>query len=40
MTKYKLVMAGVSAAGKSTLRIQLIQSYFVDEYNPIIEDFY
>uniref|UniRef100_A0A8D2CXT2 Small monomeric GTPase n=1 Tax=Sciurus vulgaris TaxID=55149 RepID=A0A8D2CXT2_SCIVU len=35
---YMVVKAG--GVGKSTLTIQLIQSHFVDEYDPTIEDSY
>ncbi|CAO3595769.1 unnamed protein product [Absidia cylindrospora] len=38
--EYKLVMVGGGGVGKSALTIQFIQSHFVDEYNPTIEDSY
>ncbi|CAI4036407.1 hypothetical protein SMKI_15G2500 [Saccharomyces mikatae IFO 1815] len=38
--EYKLVVVGGGGVGKSALTIQLIQSYFVDEYDPTIEDSY
>ncbi|EDO15235.1 hypothetical protein Kpol_1029p8 [Vanderwaltozyma polyspora DSM 70294] len=37
---YKLVVVGGGGVGKSALTIQLIQSQFVDEYDPTIEDSY
>ncbi|KAK0469914.1 ras family-domain-containing protein [Desarmillaria tabescens] len=37
LREYKLVVVGV---GKSALTIQFIQSHFVDEYDPTIEDSY
>eukprot|EP01129_Flabellula_baltica_P005043 TRINITY_DN17_c0_g2_i1.p1 TRINITY_DN17_c0_g2~~TRINITY_DN17_c0_g2_i1.p1 ORF type:complete len:199 (+),score=47.20 TRINITY_DN17_c0_g2_i1:39-599(+) len=40
MTEYKLVIVGGGGVGKSALTIQLIQSHFVDEYDPTIEDSY
>lgn len=36
----KLVVVGGGGVGKSCLTIQLIQSHFVDEYDPTIEDSY
>lgn len=38
--EYKLVVVGGGGVGKSALTIQLIQSHFVDEYDPTIEDSY
>eukprot|EP01147_Barroeca_monosierra_P002006 gene2006-5081_t len=38
--EYKLVVVGGGAVGKSALTIQFIQSHFVDEYDPTIEDSY
>ncbi|ANB13933.1 Ras family GTPase RAS1 [Sugiyamaella lignohabitans] len=38
--EYKLVVVGGGGVGKSALTIQLIQSQFVDEYDPTIEDSY
>ncbi|KAI8339926.1 ras-like protein 1 [Chlamydoabsidia padenii] len=38
--EYKLVMVGGGGVGKSALTIQFIQSHFVDEYDPTIEDSY
>ena len=35
--EYKLVVVGGGGVGKSCLTIQLIQSHFVDEYDPTIE---
>eukprot|EP01117_Protostelium_nocturnum_P015067 TRINITY_DN57_c0_g1_i2.p1 TRINITY_DN57_c0_g1~~TRINITY_DN57_c0_g1_i2.p1 ORF type:complete len:189 (+),score=74.97 TRINITY_DN57_c0_g1_i2:154-720(+) len=40
MTEYKLVIVGGGGVGKSALTIQLIQNYFIDEYDPTIEDSY
>jgi len=38
--EYKLIVVGGGGVGKSALTIQFIQSYFVDEYDPTIEDSY
>ncbi|KAI8876945.1 ras protein [Backusella circina FSU 941] len=38
--EYKLVMVGDGGVGKSALTIQFIQSHFIDEYDPTIEDSY
>lgn len=35
--EYKIVVVGGGGVGKSALTIQLIQSHFVDEYDPTIE---
>ncbi|KAF2730355.1 ras-like GTPase [Polyplosphaeria fusca] len=40
LREYKLVAVGGGGSGKSSLTIQLIQSQFVDEYDPSIEDSY
>ncbi|KAK3813087.1 MAG: ras-like protein [Benniella sp.] len=40
MREYKLVVVGGGGVGKSALTIQFIQSHFVDEYDPTIEDCY
>ncbi|KAG0198074.1 Ras GTPase [Mortierella sp. GBA30] len=40
MREYKLVVVGGGGVGKSALTIQFIQSHFVDEYDPTIEDSY
>jgi len=37
LREYKLVVVGGGSVGKSCLTIQLIQSHFVDEYDPTIE---
>lgn len=37
---YKIIVLGDGCVGKSALTIQFIQSYFVEEYDPTIEDFY
>jgi len=38
--EYNLVVVGGGGVGKSCLTIQFIQSHFVDEYDPTIEDSY
>ncbi|KAF9904351.1 Ras GTPase [Lobosporangium transversale] len=38
MREYKLVVVGGGGVGKSALTIQFIQSHFVDEYDPTIEE--
>ncbi|XP_029387045.1 GTPase HRas-like isoform X2 [Mus pahari] len=40
MTEYKLVVVGTGAVGQSALTIQLIRNYFVEEYDPTVEDSY
>ncbi|KAI5279476.1 Ras GTPase [Ascosphaera acerosa] len=40
LREYKLIVVGGGGVGKSCLTIQLIQSHFVDEYDPTIEDSY
>jgi GTPase KRas protein len=40
LREYKLVVVGGGGVGKTCLTIQLIQSHFVDEYDPTIEDSY
>lgn len=37
---YKLVVVGGGGVGKSAITIQFIQSYFVPDYDPTIEDSY
>ncbi|XP_043233432.1 ras-like protein 2 [Amphibalanus amphitrite] len=37
---YKLVIVGGGGVGKSAITIQFIQSYFVTDYDPTIEDSY
>jgi len=37
---YKIVVVGCGGVGKSALTIQFIQSYFVTDYDPTIEDSY
>ena len=38
--QYKLVVVGSGGVGKSALTIQFIQSHFVSDYDPTIEDSY
>jgi len=40
LREYKLVVVGGGGVGKSALTIQFIQSHFVDDYDPTIEDSY
>lgn len=40
LREYKLVVVGGGGVGKSALTIQFIQSHFVEEYDPTIEDSY
>ncbi|KAL7315711.1 Ras GTPase [Mucor circinelloides] len=40
LKEYKIVMVGDGGVGKSAMTIQFIQSHFVDEYDPTIEDSY
>ncbi|KAK7032851.1 ras-like protein [Favolaschia claudopus] len=40
LREYKLVVVGGGGVGKSALTIQFIQSHFVVEYDPTIEDSY
>lgn len=40
MREYKLVVVGGGGVGKSALTIQMVQSHFVSEYDPTIEDSY
>eukprot|EP01126_Amoeba_proteus_P034533 TRINITY_DN3445_c0_g3_i2.p1 TRINITY_DN3445_c0_g3~~TRINITY_DN3445_c0_g3_i2.p1 ORF type:complete len:191 (+),score=41.04 TRINITY_DN3445_c0_g3_i2:69-641(+) len=40
MAEYRCVIVGGGGVGKSSLTVQLIQGYFVDEYDPTIEDSY
>ncbi len=40
LKEYKLVVVGGGGVGKSALTIQFIQSHFVTEYDPTIEDSY
>jgi len=37
---YKVVVVGGGGVGKSAITIQFIQSYFVTDYDPTIEDSY
>jgi len=37
---YKLVIVGGGGVGKSAITLQFIQSYFVTDYDPTIEDSY
>ncbi|KAF7646430.1 hypothetical protein LDENG_00188050 [Lucifuga dentata] len=38
--RFKVVVVGGGGVGKSALTIQFIQSYFVSDYDPTIEDSY
>lgn len=38
--EYKIVVVGGGGVGKSAITIQFIQSQFIDEYDPTIEDSY
>lgn len=39
-SNYKIIVVGGGGVGKSALTIQFIQSYFVTDYDPTIEDSY
>lgn len=39
-TSYQIVMVGGGSVGKSALTIQFVQSHFIIEYDPTIEDSY
>ena len=39
-TEYKLVILGRGGVGKCVMTIQLVNSQFMDEYDPTIEDSY
>ena len=38
--EYKIVLLGECGVGKSTITIQFTQNYFIEEYDPTIEDCY
>ncbi|KAJ9055453.1 RAS1 protein [Entomophthora muscae] len=40
LPEYKIVVVGGGGVGKSALTLQFIQSHFIDEYDPTIEDSY
>jgi GTPase KRas protein len=40
LREYKIVVVGGGGVGKSALTIQFIQSHFVNEYDPTLEDTY
>ena len=39
-TEFKIVVLGRGGVGKSALTIQFVQSHFIEEYDPTIEDSY
>ncbi len=40
MNEYKIVIVGAGGVGKSAITVQFIQSYFISDYDPTIEDSY
>eukprot|EP01083_Nonionella_stella_P259705 886402_1 len=38
--KYKIVVLGAGAVGKSSLTVRYVTGDFLDEYDPTIEDYY
>eukprot|EP01121_Diplochlamys_sp_Union-15-3_P013892 TRINITY_DN4375_c0_g2_i2.p1 TRINITY_DN4375_c0_g2~~TRINITY_DN4375_c0_g2_i2.p1 ORF type:complete len:186 (-),score=40.71 TRINITY_DN4375_c0_g2_i2:34-591(-) len=40
MAEYKIVVVGGGGVGKSALTIQLVQNFFVEVYDPTVEDSY
>ncbi|KAH6668234.1 ras-2 protein [Halenospora varia] len=40
MPPYKITMLGAAGVGKTALTVQLICDYFIQSYDPTIEDFY
>ncbi|KAJ5079294.1 ras-like protein [Anaeramoeba ignava] len=40
MSKYKVVIVGSGGVGKSAITMQFIQSKFVEDYDPTVEDSY
>jgi GTPase KRas protein len=40
LTRFKLVVLGAGAVGKSCMTVQLVSHHFVDFYDPTIEDSY
>lgn len=40
MTTYKVVLCGGGGVGKSAITIMFVQSHFIEEYDPTIEDSY
>ncbi|RKP37154.1 ras family-domain-containing protein [Dimargaris cristalligena] len=38
--EYKIVILGAGGVGKSALTIRFVRSYFIEEYDPTIEDSY
>ncbi|KAJ1956169.1 RAS1 protein, partial [Dispira parvispora] len=39
-SEYKVVLLGAGGVGKSALTIRFVRSYFIEEYDPTIEDSY
>mmetsp|Transcript_116384 Transcript_116384/g.163614 ORF Transcript_116384/g.163614 Transcript_116384/m.163614 type:complete len:202 (+) Transcript_116384:106-711(+) len=40
MSEFQIVLLGEGGVGKSALTIQFVQSHFIDEYDPTIEESY
>jgi len=38
MSSYKIVVVGAGGVGKSSITIRMIQDFFVEDYDPTIED--
>mmetsp|Transcript_86864 Transcript_86864/g.106545 ORF Transcript_86864/g.106545 Transcript_86864/m.106545 type:complete len:188 (+) Transcript_86864:744-1307(+) len=39
-TRYKIVVLGAGAVGKSSLTVRYINDHFLEDYDPTIEDYY